>query len=567
MQEVIDSNVLESMDFTYEQLVDLKAALDKTSIVAVTDRTGKILKVNDQFCEISKYSKEELIGQDHRILNSGFHPKSFFKEMWRTIGSGETWQGEVCNRAKDGSLYWVKTTIVPFLDDTHKPQQYISIRTDITAQKNIKKIAHIAYHDDLTGLPNRRSLTRRIESEIENCRRSQKEFALFFFDVNRFKNINDSLGHKIGDLFLKELANRLKQIDIQTNSFYRLNGDEFVYVLEDVKLIYEMADKILEVFKESFIFEKYEFYASVSLGVSIYPEHGESITKLLKTADIAMYVAKAKKGNSFSIYKKKMRGTNDRFLLLETKLHKALRENTLDLHFQPKYKLQTGELAGVEAFIRWTDEELGQMKPEQFIPFASQCGLIQDIDQWVIINAAKRMVALQAIVPADFKMAVNVSVDSIKEADFIANLTAILTSTKLNPKQLEIEISELSMLDTDSQLIEKLHQIHALDITISIDDFGMGYSSLNYLREIPISSLKIDNAFTQHLNLVPANAKMIAAIVSLANALNLQVVAEKVENGEDLAILKELKCAYVQGVYLNEPLTFEALVSYLKSIK
>ncbi|MEK4628753.1 EAL domain-containing protein [Solibacillus sp. FSL R7-0682] len=566
MQEVIDSNVLESMDFTYEQLVDLKAALDKTSIVAVTDRTGKILKVNDQFCEISKYSKEELIGQDHRILNSGFHPKSFFKEMWRTIGSGETWQGEVCNRAKDGSLYWVKTTIVPFLDDTHKPQQYISIRTDITAQKNIKKIAHIAYHDDLTGLPNRRSLTRRIESEIENCRRSQKEFALFFFDVNRFKNINDSLGHKIGDLFLKELANRLKQIDIQTNSFYRLNGDEFVYVLEDVKLIYEMADKILEVFKESFIFEKYEFYASVSLGVSIYPEHGESITKLLKTADIAMYVAKAKKGNSFSIYKKKMRGTNDRFLLLETKLHKALRENTLDLHFQPKYKLQTGELAGVEAFIRWTDEELGQMKPEQFIPFASQCGLIQDIDQWVIINAAKRMVALQAIVPADFKMAVNVSVDSIKEADFIASLTAILTSTKLNPKQLEIEISELSMLDTDSQLIEKLHQIHALDITISIDDFGMGYSSLNYLREIPISSLKIDNAFTQHLNLVPANAKMIAAIVSLANALNLQVVAEKVENGEDLAILKELKCAYVQGVYLNEPLTFEALVSYLKSI-
>lgn len=327
-----------------------------------------------------------------------------------------------------------------------------------------------------------------------------------------------------------------------------------------------MADKILEVFKESFIFEKYEFYASVSLGVSIYPEHGESITKLLKTADIAMYVAKAKKGNSFSIYKKKMRGTNDRFLLLETKLHKALRENTLDLHFQPKYKLQTGELAGVEAFIRWTDEELGQMKPEQFIPFASQCGLIQDIDQWVIINAAKRMVALQAIVPADFKMAVNVSVDSIKEADFIASLTAILTSTKLNPKQLEIEISELSMLDTDSQLIEKLHQIHALDITISIDDFGMGYSSLNYLREIPISSLKIDNAFTQHLNLVPANAKMIAAIVSLANALNLQVVAEKVENGEDLAILKELKCAYVQGVYLNEPLTFEALVSYLKSI-
>lgn len=565
MTGVNDSKVLEEMDFSYKQLMDLKAALDKTSIVAVTDRTGKIVSVNEQFCEISKYSREELIGQDHRILNSGFHPKSFFKEMWRTIGSGETWQGEVCNRAKDGSLYWVKTTIVPFLDDNNKPQQYISIRTDITAQKNIKKIAHIAYHDDLTGLPNRRSLTKRLDHEISNALRHEKQFALFFFDINRFKNINDSLGYKVGDLFLKELANRLRQIDIQTESFYRLNADEFIYVLEDIKRINEMAEKILTIFKDSFVLDEYEFYASISVGISIFPKNGETASTLLNTAESAMQVAKVKKGNNYSIYNNELPSKNERFLLLETKLHKALRENTLKLHYQPKYNLQTGDVVGAEALISWTDEEFGTMPSEQFIPFASQCGLLTAIDFWVLQNAAQQMASLESMVAPDFKMAVNISVETIQEPNFIDEVRSILKANNMNPNQLEFEVSELDMLNKDSQLGEKFKQIHDLGITISIDDFGLGYSSLHYLREIPVSTLKIDHTFTQHLNLVPANAKMIAAIISLASALNLQVVAGKVENGEDLAILKELNCQYVQGVYLNEPLTAQELVNYLAS--
>ncbi|MEK4425413.1 putative bifunctional diguanylate cyclase/phosphodiesterase [Solibacillus sp. FSL K6-1523] len=565
MQEENNSKILESMDFSYEQLVNLKAALDKTSIVAVTDRMGKIMMVNDQFCEISKYSREELIGQDHRVLNSGFHPKSFYKEMWRTIGLGQTWHGEICNRAKDGSLYWVKTTIVPFLGENKVPNQYISIRTDITAQKNIKKIAHIAYHDDLTGLPNRRSLTKRIENEIANGMRTKIPFALFFFDVNRFKNINDSLGHKIGDLFLKELGSRFRGIDIQTDSFYRLNGDEFVYILEDISLIDEMAEKILDVCTTSFVFDTYEFYASISIGVSVYPAHGESAAKLLKTASVAMNAAKVKNGNSYNVYKKEMRGTNDQFLRLETKLHKALKENAFELYYEPKFNLQTNALIGAEALIQWVDEEVGTMMQAQLIPFVEQCGLINEIDYWVIRNAAMQLQQWQSIVSPQFKVSVNVSTNYINEDEFIDQLKTILEETNLNPHQLELEISEMSMLDCSAELIEKIQELNTLGIEISIDDFGTGYSPLSYLREVPVSSLKIDHSFTQDLNLVPANAKMVSSIISLAHALDLQVVAEGVANGEDLAILKELKCEFVQGFYLSAPLNKDEFADYIKS--
>ena len=564
MQDTTNTRILGSMEFTYDQLMDLKSALDKTSIVAVTDKQGLIQQVNDQFCEISKYKREELIGQDHRILNSGYHPKSFFKEMWRAIGNGETWQADVCNRAKDGSLYWVKTTIVPFMGQDGKPERYISIRTDITAQKNMKKIAHIAYHDDLTGLPNRRSLTKRIENEITNGLRNKNQFAIFFFDVNRFKNINDSFGYKIGDLFLKELARRLREIDIQSDSFYRMNGDEFAYILEDVKLVTDMAERILDVFKESFVFDKFEFYASVSLGISVYPDHGESASKLLKTADAAMYAAKAKKGNSYSVYKKLMRGSNDQFLVLETKLHKALRENSFDLHFQPVHNLQTGKIVGTESILYWNDKDYGEMNPEEFMPFASQCGLITEIDQYVLKNTIDHMVQLKPHVGEDFKISVNLSTDYLRAKNFIVDLTQFLKEAQLEANYLEIEISELSLLDTDLQLYDKINQIHEMGVSIAIGDFGMGYSSLSYLREVPISSLKIDHSFTHELSLAPANAKMVAAIISLANALNLQVIAEKVGNGEDLAILKGLNCEYVQGLYLNDSLPLQELLTFIE---
>ncbi|WP_332645732.1 putative bifunctional diguanylate cyclase/phosphodiesterase [Lysinibacillus sp. 54212] len=548
------SKVLEVMDLSLSELKDLKAALDESAIVAVTDHRGTITSVNDRFCEISKYTHEELIGQDHRVLNSGHHPKSFFREMWRNIGNGKTWNGEICNRAKDGSLYWVQTTIVPFLNEKGKPYQYISIRTDITAQKNIKKITYIAYHDDLTGLPNRRSLLKRLENEIINNYRNSSKFALLLLDVNRFKNINDGLGHKAGDMFLINIADRLAAIDIGTESFYRLNGDEFVYVLNDISRMDEMANKIMAVFNERFTYYDYEFYSSISMGISIYPDHGENATKLLKHADTAMYEAKKYKGNSCLLYNENMSGMNDQGLLLETKLHQALRDNSFELYYQPKMNIQKNKKVGMEALIRWNDPELGFVPPNHFIPFAEKCGLISDIGEWVLRNASMQVKEWNEKYGTDYRMAVNISPRHLAENTFVSRLKEIISDVRVDPNHLEIEITEMSMMDQNDDLINKIQEIKAMGILIAIDDFGTGYSSLSYLKQFPIDSLKIDRSFIQNIGNEPSGVAMVSAIIALAHALNLTVVAEGVEEFEELEILKEQACEYVQGYYFSKPL-------------
>ncbi|KOS64160.1 MULTISPECIES: EAL domain-containing protein [Lysinibacillus] len=553
----ITPSSINQVNYSLKELQDIFSAMNSSIIVAITDRTGRITFVNDHFCKISKYTREELLGQDHRLLNSGFHPKSFFREMWKTIGKGDMWNGEVCNRAKDGSLYWVKTTVIPFLDDNGKPYQYIAIRVDITAQKDIKKITHIAYHDELTGLPNRRKLEQRLENEFHQSRRTGEKFALLFIDVNRFKNINDGLGHIIGDMFLVEMANRLRNVDYTSNSIYRHNSDEFVIILNDVDRIEEKAEEIISVFNKSFIVDTFEFYASISIGISIFPDHANSVEELLKNADIAMYAAKSTRGNQYRLYRPNMEEVNDKWLLLETKLHQALKKDVLELHYQPKINLKTNKVIGMEALLRWHDPDLGYMPPDHFIPFAEECGLINDIGVWVLRKASAQVRAWNQVHNLNLRVAVNISPIHISTTGFVDMIHEVIAETNIDPHFLEIEITEMSMLDYTEDLINTIKQLRALGITISLDDFGTGYSSLNYLKTFPVDVLKIDRAFVRDIVPEKSGIAMISAMISLAHALNLQVVAEGVEEEAELNVLREHGCEYVQGYYFSKPLSVE----------
>lgn len=545
------------MDLTYEELKDIKAALDESVILAVTDQKGNITSVNDRFCQISKYSRDELIGQNHRILNSSFHPKTFFKQMWKTIGNGQTWHGEICNRAKDGSLYWVQTSIVPFLNEKGKPYQYISIRSDITAQKNIKMITYLAYHDELTTLPNRRSLSHKIKKLIEQSHANNSKFAVFFIDLNRFRHINDALGHSVGDLFLVEVTERFKSIDSTGNSFFRLSGDEFVYVLENIDEIESVAKKILALFKVPFHFNDYEFFTSISIGIGIYPDHGNDFDSILVSANMAMYSAKQLRGNSYTLFKENMSGMNDHALLMETRLYHALKNDVLELHYQPKINIQTEEMVGMEALLRWNDPDLGQIPPGQFIPFAEECGLIGEIGEWVLRKASMQVNEWIEQYNIDLKVSVNISPTHFQEIDFIERLEKIMEETNVNPQNLEIEITEMSMMNYSEDLIRKVKQIKELGLTISVDDFGTGYSSLSYLKEFPVDTLKIDRSFIVNMGDGESGIAMVAAIISLAHALNLDVVAEGVELKKEVDILKKHNCEFVQGYYFSKPLTVE----------
>lgn len=552
---------LDNGDYTMEEVQNIIAALNFSVIVAITNPQGKITFINQHFCDIAQYTKEELLGQDHRILNSGYHPKSFFKEMWRTIGSGKMWKGDICNRAKDGSLYWVKTTVVPFLNDKGKPYQYVAIRTDITAQKDIKKVTELAYRDELTNLPNRRKLNKTMNDYIQQA----TPFAVVFIDVNRFRNINDGLGHVVGDLFLKEMATRLASLNTAEEMFFRYNSDEFIFITKDVAQIDRAARRIIGLFDESFLIDDFEFYASISIGISIFTEDAHDSEQLLKNADTALLSAKqSHKISDYQVYQPNLNRGHDKWLMMETKLHNAIKLDKLELHYQPKINIKNDTLVGMEALLRWHDEDLGQVYPDTFIPFAEECGLIGDIGVWVLNKATRQVRAWNEQYGTSLHVAVNISPRHLMQQNFVATVKATIDEVGLKPQELEIEITEMTMLDYTEELITTITSLRNLGIAISIDDFGTGYSSLSYLKKFPIDALKIDRAFVQDIIPEPSGVAMTAAIISLAHALGLYVVAEGVEEPEELAVLERYGCEFVQGYYFSRPLpapAFEKLIN------
>lgn len=558
----------------------LSKAIDASIIIGITDQRGCIVYVNEKFCEISKYSRSELLGQNHRIVNSGYHEKDFFKEMWRTIAHGEVWEGEVKNRAKDGSNYWVKTTILPILDDRGKPSLYISLRTDITegkvAQEKLvealnnsaqEEIKFMAYHDSLTNLPNKRMFNEDMTKLITHSSQVGQDFAVVFLDLDRFKQINDSLGHTIGDMLIQEVAIRLKERIGSRGRIYRFAGDEFILVFPGCTKdgMEEVSEELLSVFEEVFVLaNSYQIFTTPSIGISIFPEHGQDFDTLLKNADTAMFVAKSNGRNTYQVYEAWMNEHHREALTIEQHLRQAIEKNEFEIYFQPKMDLSSERIKSMETLLRWKNPILGNVQPDKFIPIAEETGLIIKIDEWVLEQACRQNKEWNdARLTDPLRIAVNISALHFRLPNFVSLVEDTLKKTGLAPELLEIEITESSFIDNIDECINSLTKLRNMGVFVAIDDFGIGYSSLNYLRKFPISSLKIDRSFIQEIAENQEEIAIVRAMIYLSHELNLRVVAEGTETKEVIELLRELGCNEVQGYYVSRPVPkqeFEKIV-------
>ncbi|MFD2445335.1 putative bifunctional diguanylate cyclase/phosphodiesterase [Bacillus sp. CGMCC 1.16607] len=540
----------------FQELEDLKFALDQSAIVAITDTSGKILDVNDQFCKISKYSREELVGNTHRIVNSKFHTKQFFNKMWDTIRSGQIWRGDIRNKAKDGSIYWVHSTIIPLLNRYGVPDRYISIRNDITERKIYEEqVAFFAYYDELTCLPNRRKFKVDLEEKMKALKETDLGLSVIFLDLDRFKYINDTKGHSFGDYVLKTIVKRMNDQLDDIGQMYRLGGDEFTIILDSssYKAVDQLANRLLELFHTPFTIKGEHYFLSLSMGISIFPYHGEDMDSLVKYADAAMYRAKELGGNRIEYYTNDMIDDIKKEMELEHELRKAMENEELYLVYQPKVDLANQKIVGVEALIRWKHDELGIISPAEFIPFAEKTGLIVPISEWTIRMVCKQIIKWNQVGIPPIRVAVNISPILFEEIHLASLIQNILEETEVNPTYLEIEITESVMKDPERALTT-LKELKSLGLHISIDDFGTGYSSLSHLKRFPIDTLKIDRSFICEIGYSYEDDAMVKTIIDMANNLNLNVVAEGIETKEQLAFLSKHQCTQGQGYLFSPPI-------------
>jgi diguanylate cyclase (GGDEF)-like protein/PAS domain S-box-containing protein len=545
------------------KLLDIMYALDESSIVATTDAAGIIQYVNKKFCEISGFSYEELIGQSHRIIKSGHHEPAFFQEMWKTISQGEIWKGKVKNRAKNGTYYWVDTTIVPFLDDRRIPYQYISIRNDITEHKEIEeKINFIAYHDSLTGLPNRRAFT----DHLADALGQRKQTAVMYMDLDRFSMLNDSLGHIFGDRLLQAVAQRFRQFASRDEIVARLDGDKFALLFPHAQYtdVEHKALEIIHTFKEPFIIDEYDLHITPLIGIVLADDTDET-ELLLKKADTALFHAKEQQ-SPYVFYTSNMNNSAFDKLLLENSLRKGLQRGEFVLFYQPQIDIHTRIIVGTEALIRWKHPEHGFISPAAFIPLAEETGLIEEIGEWVLLAACRQNKQWQDAGYPPMRIAVNLSSRQFRKGNLVETVDRILKETNLDPQYLELEITESMMMNVEPA-IETLYRLRRLGVQISMDDFGTGYSSLNYLKKFPINRLKIDQSFVRDIQHGTKDSAIVTTIITMAHNLKLNVIAEGVETEEQLSFLKSQYCKEAQGFLFTPPLPAEEIEARLHSFK
>jgi diguanylate cyclase (GGDEF)-like protein len=447
---------------------------------------------------------------------------------------------------------------VHYLPENKKIRSYIF---DITDRKLAEqKLKYQAFHDALTGLPNRVCFEHQLLGAISNAKRQQSLLAVLFLDIDNFKNINDTLGHSLGDQVLHHFAQRLVSCVRNGDTVARWGGDEFVILLPQIHSAEDtikLAKRITEVLKQCFELQQQQFYVKTSLGIAIYPQDGQDGESLLKNADAALYRAKERGRNHYQFYSSTMTSTASLLLKLENLLHKALENNQLSLHYQPQFKLKTGEITGLEALLRWYHPEFGQVSPGKLIPLAEQTDLIVPIGEWVLKTACEQSLFWQNTGVKPLPIAVNFSPRQFQQSNLVSMIFQTLQATGLPPHLLEMEITEGTIMQNEDFACQTLQELRIMGVQISLDDFGTGYSSLSYLQKFPFSTLKIDQSFIKVLDHIPHNLAIISAMITLGQSLNLRVVAEGVETLEQLELLRKLHCEEVQGFWFSRPLKAE----------
>lgn len=550
---------------TNRQLEAFRKATDAAGIVALIDLDGTILEANENFCKVSGYTHDELVGQNHNMVLSEHHPVEFFEELYATVEQNKIWRGEICNRAKDGSLYWVDTTIVPMLDENDATVSYFTLRIEISARKRLMGELHTqAYNDSLTGLPNRASILDSIQRAID--RGPSHHFALLFLDFDRFKLINDSLGHDMGDQLLKEIAQRLSTTLRGTDQITpaRLGGDEFVVLLNRLTQMSDatvVAERLLEVFSQSYQLGTHTVYSTASIGVVTSEYQYKSASDMLRDADLAMYKAKAAGRGSYLLFDQTMREKAQYRLRLEGDLREAIEQDQFILYYQPIVSLESGQLEGLEALVRWEHPERGLISPDDFIPVAEETGLISSIGKWALNEACRQFAEWRKTFGnnAPCFMHVNVSRRQLLNPNLTSLVEQVLQKHAIPPDHLHLEVTESLIMEDQKTFIPILKELRKIGIKVDMDDFGTGHSSLSCLHEFPLDVLKIDRSFVMNAKHVRDYAALLQAILALADNLELQVVAEGVTDSEQLILLQALGCEYGQGYLFAKPRSAEEI--------
>lgn len=686
VQQIIEGDKERSSE---QILMDIAYAVGQSAILAITDEKGVIQFANDEFVNISKYTLEELIGSTHSLLNSGYHSKAFMKAMWSTIGKGRIWSGELCNRDKEGELYWVDTVIVPFLNERGKPYQYIAIRWDITEKKQMEqeikdtselyrlitenasdyivvfdkefdlkytspsfqhvfeinhqaikkssfldlvkeshrgpfiersrqvsgdtpfefllvtsnqkevmmegrirpieddgiysgnlilvmqditerkatedKILDLAINDQLTTLYNRTTFRRQLFSKIEQAKANHTKLALVYINIDRFRYVNDSLGHLAGDHILTTIATRLKEVLNETDIVGRISGDEFAFSLStdnEEDQIVETVESIRLFLEQPILIQGEPYELSISSGVSFFPNHTNSAADLVTRAEKALHESKISGGGKLSVYRSGTVTKTLERILLENELRKSVEKDYFELEFQPKVDLIHNRLSGFEALVRWDHPDLGRISPIKFIPLAEEVKVIIPLGEWIFEESIRQLYEWNQQGYTAIHMAVNFSTIQLEDVGLIPMIQRVLDKYPVNPSDIQMELTESSFAKFDD-ILPVIEEVRALGLQVAIDDFGTGYSTFSYIKELPVDIVKIDRSFILDLDMNKESQAIVEAIITLASTIGLQVVAEGIETEEQGLLLKELGCHEGQGYYYSRPIPSTECVAFL----